>query len=39
MERKHSPLRQADDAIRLDTTGMGIEEVVNAIITLAKERL
>lgn len=39
MEREHSPLRLADDAVRIDTTSMNFEDVVNAIITLAKERL
>ncbi len=29
--RKESPLVQASDAIRLDTTGMGIDDVVSAI--------
>lgn len=39
MERKDSPLRKADDAVLLDTSDMNFEEVVNAIITLAKEHL
>lgn len=30
--RKLNPLRQADDAILLDTTGMGIEDVINHIL-------
>ena len=33
---KLNPLRKADDAIELDTTGMTIEEVINAIIQEAK---
>lgn len=36
MTRKLNPLRKADDAIELDTTGMTIEEVINAIIQEAK---
>ena len=35
-ERKVSPLRQADDAILLDTTDMSIDEVLQKIISLAK---
>lgn len=37
--RKVSPLKQADDAILLDTTSMTIEEVSDEISRLAKERL
>ena len=32
--RKISPLKMADDAILLDSTGMSIEDVVNKIIDL-----
>ncbi len=35
-ERKVSPLRRADDAVLLDTTDMTIDEVLCAIINLAK---
>ena len=35
--RKHNPLRKADDAIELDTSGLSIEEVVNKITHLFKE--
>ncbi len=38
-ERKVSPLRQAEDAIFLDTTSMSIKEVAEEICRLAKERL
>ncbi len=38
-ERKVSPLRQAEDAIFIDTTAMSIAEVANEISRLAKERL
>lgn len=35
-EREVSPLRQAEDAILLDTTNMSIDEVLQNIISLAK---
>ena len=37
--RDIAPLKQADDAVLLDTTDMSFDEVVEAIITLAKERM
>lgn len=37
--RKISPLKQADDAILVDTTEMSIDEVVNKIIKIIDERL
>ena len=36
MNREISPLKQAEDAILLDTTNMNIQEVLQAIINLAK---
>ena len=33
--RKLNPLRKADDAVELDTTGMGIDDVVNAVLEIA----
>lgn len=39
INRKTSPLRQADDAIKLDTSNMTIDEVVTAIRKLIKEKL
>jgi cytidylate kinase len=36
--REHSPLRAADDAVDLDTTGLEIDEVVERIVALAHER-
>ncbi len=36
--RAIAPLKQAEDAVLLDTTNMSFEEVVEAILTLAKER-
>lgn len=38
-ERKISPLKKAQDAITLDTTGKTIEEVTNTIIKYAEERI
>lgn len=37
--REVSPLKQAKDAKRIDTTGMSIEDVVEAIETIVKETL
>lgn len=37
-EREHGALRAADDAVELDTTGMRIDEVVQEIAGLAKQR-
>ncbi|EGF34447.1 cytidylate kinase, partial [Lacticaseibacillus rhamnosus MTCC 5462] len=37
-QRKVSPLRQAADAIRIDTTRMTIEEVVAKILALVAEK-
>ncbi len=34
MTRKLNPLRKADDAIELDTSGMGIDDVVRAVLNL-----
>ena len=33
--RKLNPLKKADDAIELDTTGMGIDDVVKAVLEIA----
>jgi cytidylate kinase len=37
--RKDSPLRPAEDAVIMDTTAMSFEEVVDAMLLLAKEKL
>jgi CMP/dCMP kinase len=37
-EREHGPLRPADDAVEIDTTGRRVEEVVELIAALARER-
>jgi len=39
MNREHSPLKKADDAISLDSTGMSIEEVQQAILSIVQERV
>jgi cytidylate kinase len=36
--REHSPLRPADGAVEVDTTGLSIDEVVQRIAALARER-
>jgi cytidylate kinase len=35
--RTADPLRRADDAIELDSTGMSIDEVVDAMLALARK--
>ncbi|MDO4518623.1 MAG: (d)CMP kinase [Bacillota bacterium] len=37
MTRKINPLRKADDAIELDTTGMNIDMVVDALLNIVKK--
>ncbi len=39
MEREVSPLRQAEDAIYLDTSAMNIEQVTDKVLELVKERM
>lgn len=39
MHREHSPLKKADDAVSLDSTGMSIEEVQQAILDIVAERV
>jgi cytidylate kinase len=36
--REHSALRAADDAVEIDTTGLGLDEVVGRIVELARKR-
>lgn len=38
MHRKHSPLKQAEDAILLDTSEMTINDAIQAVIKLAAEK-
>ncbi len=35
MNREHSPLRKAEDAVELDTTTLGIEETLDRLLALA----
>ena len=37
MHREHSPLKQADDAIMLDSSNMSIDEVIDAIISICEK--
>jgi cytidylate kinase len=37
-EREHGPLRPAHDAVRIDTTGREVSDVVDEIAALARER-
>lgn len=39
MARKDSPLRQADGAVLLDTTSLGIEEALHAALDIVKSRI
>lgn len=39
MNRSIAPLKQAEDAVLVDSSDMSIEEVVNTILSIAKERL
>lgn len=36
--RSHSPLRQADDAVAIDTTVMGIEQVLKEMLALVRKK-
>jgi len=36
--REHSALRAADDAVEIDTTGLPLDEVVERVVALARER-
>lgn len=36
-EREHAPLKQAEDAVLIDTTCLNIDEVIRKIMTLIKE--
>jgi cytidylate kinase len=36
--REFGALRAADDAIELDTTGVGVDEIVSRVVALARER-
>ena len=36
-ERKHSPLKAADDAVTLDTTDLSFDEAVDRVVSLVEE--
>lgn len=38
MNRKNSPLKKADDAIEIDSTNMEIDEVVERVLSIVRER-
>ena len=38
MHREMSPLRQADDAVLVDSSETNIEQVVSAILEIVKEK-
>jgi CMP/dCMP kinase len=37
-EREHGALRAAEDAVEIDTTGLSLDEVVDRVVALARER-
>ena len=37
-QRDHGALRPAEDAVRIDTTGVSVDDVVSRVIELARER-
>ena len=37
-EREHGALKVADDAVELDTTGLGLDDVIERVARLARER-
>jgi cytidylate kinase len=37
-DRAHGALREADDAVALDTTSMSLDEVVERVVAMARER-
>jgi len=39
MNREHSPLKKADDAVVLDSTSMTVEAVEQAILGIVAERV
>ena len=36
--REHGALRPAEDSVELDTTGLGIDDVIARVVELARER-
>ena len=39
MNREHSPLRKADDAVEIDTSDLTIDEVVDAVMKIIQEKV
>jgi cytidylate kinase len=39
MNRAIAPLKQAEDAVYVDSSDMGIEDVVNTILSVAREKI
>ena len=39
MNREISPLKQAEDAVLVDSSEMGIDDVVNAILNVYKDKV
>ena len=39
MNREHSPLKQAEDAVLVDSSEMGIDEVADAIVNIFKKKI
>lgn len=39
MTREYNPLRKADDAVEIDTTGMTIEQVVSEVLKIVYEKI
>ena len=37
--REHSPLKKAEDAVEIDTTGLNIEEQVNRIVEIVNKTI
>ena len=37
--RTHAPLKQAPDAVLLDTDGMSVEQVVDAVVAIHNEKV
>ncbi len=38
-EREVAPLRRADDAVEVDTTGLTLDEVVDAVVAVVREKV
>ena len=38
MTREYNPLRKADDAVEIDTTGLTVDEVADKVLEVVKEK-